>query len=82
MRAKNPYTGRPFASNGENLKCRKENDTVPSRDYNSMEDGTAAFIVNGLTNGSPDDVVWNGPIMASDNTTVIQRAGKAIYDRL
>lgn len=78
----NPYTGMPFGSNGEHLKCHEEGATVPSRDYNSMEDGTAAMIVAGLMRGSPEDVVWAGPIMASDNTTVIVRAGKAIYDRL
>ncbi len=82
VRDTNPHTGRPFTSNGEHLKCREENVAVPSRDYNSMEDGTAAFIVNGLNYGTPNDVVWNGPILASDNTTVVLRAGKAIYDRL
>jgi hypothetical protein len=81
----NPHTGMPFGSNAQRLRCHKEGTAVPSRDYNSMEDGTAAFILNeDLTNGkgTPGDVVWNGPILASDDSTVILRAGKAVYDRL
>ncbi|KAG7350669.1 hypothetical protein IV203_010029 [Nitzschia inconspicua] len=84
----NPYTGKNFGTPEDAAKCRSGE--VESRYYNSMETGTAEFILkNGLTASktatSVDDaitgVAWQGALAASDNRTAILRAGKAIYDR-
>lgn len=88
----NPYTGMPYGSAEEAKKCRAPG-AVESRYYNPMETGTAEFILTNNNNGpspvktptSSDDqsnrIAWEGPLFASDNTTTILRAGKAIYDR-
>ncbi|KAG7360307.1 hypothetical protein IV203_035406 [Nitzschia inconspicua] len=84
----NPYTGKNFGTPEDAAKCRSGE--VESRYYNSMETGTAEFILkNGLaaskTATSVDNaitgVAWQGALAASDNRTAILRAGKAIYDR-
>ena len=87
----NPYTGRAFGTPLHAEKCRTGPE-IESRYYNSMETGAAEFI---LSNGLPvdmsssmamatseDPVVWSLPQFASDNETMILRAGKAIYDRM
>lgn len=85
----NPHTGKAFGSLEDEAKCRTAGD-VESQDYNSMETGTAEFILTygpspaktltALDNIS-SGVAWEGPLLASDNATVVLRAGKAIYDR-
>jgi hypothetical protein len=91
-RLTNPYTKRPYGSARQAAKCRIGAE-IESRHYNSMETGTAEFI---LRNGIPqeatfstseltsltDQVVWSLPQVAPNNSTMILRAGKAIYDRL
>ena len=88
----NPYTGRPYGTLGDVAKCRFEGTHVESHNYNSMETGTPQFI---LENGklpsktstskgevNTNGVAWQGPLYSSNNSTLILRAGKAVYDRL
>jgi hypothetical protein len=86
---KNPHTGKAFGNLEDVEKCRTAGD-VDSHHYNSMETGTAEYILNyshslGTIATTLDDntsgVAWEGPLLASDNATVVLRAGKAIYDR-
>jgi hypothetical protein len=86
---KNPHTGTAFGSKEDVEKCRTAGD-VESQNYNSMESGTAEFILTygpspAKTSTALDNissgVAWEGPLLASDNSTVVLRAGKAIYDR-
>jgi hypothetical protein len=88
----NPYTGRPYGTLGDVAKCRFEGIQVESHNYNSMETGTPQFILeNGKLpsktsistgEGNSNGVAWQGPLYSSNNSTLILRAGKAVYDRL